>query len=58
VDLVTNKTVKVTRAQVRAAKLIVNRASRGIGVATPALKAIANAKPSSMAVEPKRATVS
>ena len=53
-----NKTVKVTRAQVRAAKLIVNRASRGIGVATPALKAIANAKPSSMAVEPKCARVS
>lgn len=53
----TNKTVKVTRAQVRAAKLIVDRASRGIGVVTPAVKAIATAKTSSMAVEPKRATV-
>lgn len=52
-----NKTVKVTRAQVRAAKLIVDRASRGIGFATPAVKAIANARPSSMTVGPKGATV-
>lgn len=39
------KTVQVNRAQVRAAKLIVKRAARGIGQATPAVRAIANAKP-------------
>jgi hypothetical protein len=35
----------------------VDRASRGIGFATPAVKAIANARPSSMTVGPKSATV-
>lgn len=39
------KTIKVSRAQVRAAKLIVERAERGIGEASPAVRAIARAKP-------------
>lgn len=38
------KTLKVNRAQVRAARLIVSRASRGIGQAGPAVRAIAQAK--------------
>ena len=39
------KTVKANRAQVRAARLIVSRASRGIGQASSAVRAIANAEP-------------
>jgi hypothetical protein len=39
------KTVTANRAQVRAARLIVARAQRGIGVASPAVRAIAQAKP-------------
>lgn len=39
------KTVEANRAQVRAAKLIVSRASRGIGQASPAVEAIARAEP-------------
>jgi hypothetical protein len=39
------KTVKVSRAQVAAAKLIVERAERGIGTASVAVRAIADAKP-------------
>jgi hypothetical protein len=39
------KTINVTRAQVRAAQLIVRRAARGIGHASPAVRAIANARP-------------
>lgn len=39
------KTIRVTRAQVRAARLIVERADRGIGTASAAVKAIAKAKP-------------
>lgn len=39
------KTLQATRAQVHAAKLIVDRASRGIGQASPAVRAIAKAKP-------------
>lgn len=39
------KTVRANRAQVRAAQLIVSRASRGMGMAGPAVRAIANAKP-------------
>ena len=39
------KIVKVNRAQVHAARLIVSRAARGIGQASPAVHAIANAKP-------------
>ncbi len=38
------KIIKVTRNQVEAAKLIVSRAERGIGEASPAVRAIANAK--------------
>jgi len=38
------KTVTVNRAQVRAARLIVSRAARGIGEASPAVRAIAQAK--------------
>src|SRR4051794_39914907 len=34
------KTLKVNRAQVRAARLIVSRASRGLGEASPAVRAI------------------
>ena len=40
-----SKTVKANRAQVRAARLIVKRAQRGIGTASPAVRAIAQAKP-------------
>lgn len=40
-----SKTVKATHAQVRATRLIVERASRGIGHASPAVRAIAKAKP-------------
>lgn len=39
------KTLKATRAQVHAARLIVSRAARGIGTASPAVRALANAKP-------------
>jgi hypothetical protein len=39
------KTLKANRAQVRAARLIVARAQRGIGSASPAVRAIAKAKP-------------
>jgi hypothetical protein len=39
------KTIYVTSAQVAAAKLILKRAKRGIGEASPAVIAIANAKP-------------
>jgi hypothetical protein len=39
------KTIRVKRAQVRAARLIVDRANRGIGTASAAVKAIAEAKP-------------
>lgn len=39
------KTIKVTRAQKLAAQLIVERAERGIGTASPAVRAIAAAKP-------------
>lgn len=38
------KTIKINRAQVRAARLIVKRAERGIGHASPAVIAMANAK--------------
>ncbi len=38
------KTVKANRAQVRAARLLVKRASRGIGSTSPALRAIAEAE--------------
>lgn len=41
------KTLNANRAQVRAARLIVKRASRGIGHASPAVRAIADAKPAS-----------
>lgn len=53
------KTVKANRAQVRAAKLIVSRASRGIGQANPAVRAIAKAKPARTAkrVEPLTAAL-
>lgn len=39
------RVLKVDRAQVRAAKLILKRAERGLGTASPAIRAIANAKP-------------
>ena len=39
------RTIRATRAQVRAAKLIVERAERGIGEASPAVRAIARARP-------------
>ena len=39
------KTIKVTRTQVLAARLIVKRADRGIGTASEAVRAIAGAKP-------------
>lgn len=39
------KTLTANRAQVRAARLIVKRAQRGIGQASPAVRAIAAAKP-------------
>jgi len=39
------KTVTANRAQVRAARLIVSRASRGIGQASSAVRAIAKAEP-------------
>jgi hypothetical protein len=39
------KTVTANRAQVRAARLIVSRASRGIGQASRAVHAIAKAEP-------------
>jgi len=38
------RTLKVNRAQVRAARLIVSRAARGIGQASPAVRAIAQAQ--------------
>jgi hypothetical protein len=38
------KTIHVTEAEVMAAQLIVKRAKRGIGHASPAVIAIANAK--------------
>lgn len=43
------KTLNANRAQVQAAKLIVKLASRGIGHASPAVLAIADAKPASTA---------
>jgi hypothetical protein len=39
------KIVWANRAQVHAARLIVSRAARGIGSASPAVHAIANAEP-------------
>ena len=48
------KTVKVNRAQVRAAQLIVKRAERGIGSASPAVRAIASARPVSQGTTPER----
>jgi hypothetical protein len=53
------KTVKANRAQVRAARLIVSRASRGIGQASAAVRAIANAEPvrTNEAVAPATAAV-
>ena len=39
------KIVWANRAHVHAARLIVSRAARGIGQASPAVHAIANAKP-------------
>lgn len=39
------KTVRVTRAQVSAARLLVKRAEKGLGTAGPAVRAIANARP-------------
>jgi hypothetical protein len=39
------KTIYVTEAQVMAAQLLVKRAKRGIGEVSPAVIAIANAKP-------------
>jgi hypothetical protein len=39
------KTVTANRAQVRAARLLVSRAARGTGQASPAVRAIAKAEP-------------
>lgn len=47
------KVIWVNRAQVRAARLLVKRAERGIGEASPAIRAIANARP---APQPDEAT--
>ena len=49
------RTVKVTRAQVRAAKLIVERAERGIGEASAAVRAIAHARPADRDLRPREA---
>lgn len=49
------RTVKVTRAQVLAAKLIVERAARGIGEASPAVRAIAQARPADRDLRPREA---
>lgn len=49
------RTIKATRAQVRAAQLIVERAERGIGEASPAVRAIAEARPADRDLRPREA---
>lgn len=50
------RTLKVTRAQVHAARLIVERAERGIGEASPAVRAIAEAQPTERRPRPIQAS--
>lgn len=48
------RTVKVTRAQVLAARLIVERAARGIGEVSPAVRALAEVRLADRRLQPQR----